>query len=86
MRDLPLSRDPVCTLRRAGSVAIFDAALPLDAVPRRGGAMGLTAVIEEQGETGGSVLSYWALAHANPQPDFHDPACFTATLPAPGPS
>ena len=83
MRDFPMPRGPVCTVRRGGSVMIFDAALPLAAVPPERCAMGLTAVIEEQGETGGSVLSYWALAHANPQPDFHDPACFTATLPAP---
>jgi len=33
---------------------------------------GLTAVIEE---TGG-VKSYWALAHASREPDFHDPATF----------
>ena len=42
--------------------------------------MGLTAVIEEEG----GVKSFWALAHGDPaKPDFHDPACFTAKLPAP---
>ena len=39
--------------------------------------LGLAAVLEE---TDGSK-SYWALAHASPQPDFHDPGCFVARLP-----
>ncbi len=86
MRDRPMPRDPVCTLRRGGSVAIFDAAIPRAALPAEHSAMGLTAVIEEQGEDGSTALSYWALAHFGEQPDFHDPACFTATLPAPGAS
>jgi hypothetical protein len=34
--------------------------------------VGLTAVVEE---TGGA-LSYWALAHPAPAPDFHDPRGF----------
>ena len=84
MRNRPMPRDPVCTLRRGGSVAIFDAAIPLLALPPERCAMGLTAVIEEQAEGGASTLSYWALAHGGEQPDFHDLACFTATLPAPG--
>jgi len=39
-------------------------------------ALGLSAVLEEQDGT----KSYWALAHGADQPDFHDPACFTARL------
>jgi len=39
----------------------------------------LTAIIEE---TGG-VRSFWALAHAPGAPDFHNPDCFVARLPAP---
>jgi len=84
MRNRPMPGDPVCTFRRGGSVAIFDAAIPVAALPAQRCAMGLTAVIEEQNESGASLLSYWALAHCGEQPDFHDPACFTATLPAPG--
>jgi hypothetical protein len=42
-------------------------------------AIALSAVIEECDGT----KSYWALAHPADKPDFHDPACFTATLPAP---
>jgi len=39
-------------------------------------AMGLSAVIEEHDGT----KSYWALDHGGDQPDFHDPACFSARL------
>jgi hypothetical protein len=76
MAERPLRPEPVCTMRRGGELAIFDVALPAVAVP--GGAAGLTAVIEEAG----GVKSYWALAHGGPAPDFHDPACFTASLAA----
>ena len=37
--------------------------------------LGLSAVIEERAEK-----SYWALAHPDGAPDFHDRACFTARL------
>jgi hypothetical protein len=39
--------------------------------------LGLSAVLEEKDGT----KSYWALAHPNEKPDFHDPGCFTAHLP-----
>ncbi len=41
--------------------------------------IGISAVIEETDGT----KSYWALAHPPGKPDFHHPACFAATLPAP---
>lgn len=41
--------------------------------------LGISAVIEAKDGT----KSYWALAHPPGKPDFHHPACFTATLPAP---
>jgi hypothetical protein len=41
--------------------------------------LALTAVIEETDGT----KSFWALAHAPGPPDFHNPDCFIATLPAP---
>jgi hypothetical protein len=41
--------------------------------------LGLTAIIEAMDGT----KSYWALAHAPGPPDFHNPDCFIATLPAP---
>lgn len=46
---------------------------------RLNGRLGLSAVIEETDGT----KSYWALAHPPGNPDFHHPACFAATLPAP---
>jgi hypothetical protein len=36
---------------------------------------GLTAVINEGGH-----ISYWALSHAGPRPDFHDASCFTLSI------
>ncbi|OJU17478.1 MAG: hypothetical protein BGN95_19965 [Sphingomonas sp. 66-10] len=57
--------------------------LPPDGPRLKAGVTGpriaLTAVIEE---TGG-VRSFWALAHAPGAPDFHNPDCFVARLPAP---
>lgn len=79
MAERPFPREPECTLRQGSSFAIFDAAIPLNGLPAADCAMGLCAVIEEQG----GVTSYWALAHSGQAPDFHAPACFIATLPAP---
>lgn len=79
MADHPVSRDPTCTLRRGQDLAIFDAAIPRAALPPLPWAYSLTAVIEEEG----GQISYWALAHPSGKPDFHHPACFAATLPAP---
>ena len=80
MTERPFPREPECTLRLGSSFAIFDAAIPLAGLPEAECAMGLSAVIEEQG----GVRSYWALAHPEATPDFHAPACFAARLPAPG--
>ena len=38
--------------------------------------LGLSAILEEKDGT----RSYWALAHAEGEPDFHDPGCFAARL------
>ena len=79
MAERPVEREPQSTIRRGSSMAIFDAAIPLTALPDADCAMNLCAVIEERG----GAKSYWALAHPPDKPDFHDPACFTASLPAP---
>jgi hypothetical protein len=79
MAARPFPREPECTLRVGSSFAIFDAASPAAGLPQAECAMGLSAVIEEQGGT----KSYWALAHPDAKPDFHAPACFDATFPAP---
>jgi hypothetical protein len=80
MSERPMPREPDCTARVGQELAIFDAALPLGAVPPTPWRYGLSAVIEEFDGT----KSYWALAHPPGAPDFHHPTCFAATLPAPG--
>ena len=82
MRERPFPREPECTMRQGSSFAIFDAAIPVAGLPAADCAMGLAAVIEEEGGT----LSYWALAHPEGKPDFHAQACFALMLPAPGSS
>ncbi|WP_242447404.1 DOMON-like domain-containing protein [Aurantiacibacter aquimixticola] len=74
--DREFAREPDCTMRTGLSMAIFDAALPRVQVPGPPCAIGLAAVIEEEG----GHTSYWALDHAKDVPDFHDPTCFTAGL------
>ncbi|MBC2664723.1 DOMON-like domain-containing protein [Novosphingobium flavum] len=88
-RDMP--RDPDCTMRLGGNMAIFDAAIPVAALPPLPWKLGISAVIEElgededaqAGEEASPVKSLWALRHAPGQPDFHSPACFAASLAAP---
>jgi hypothetical protein len=80
MTERPAEREPQGTMRQGSSFAIFDAAIPLTALPDRECRMNLAAVIVERG----GEKSYWAIAHPADKPDFHDPACFAATLPAPG--
>ena len=43
-----------------------------------GAELGLSAIFEHTDGT----KSYWALVHPSGPPDFHDPACFAATIPA----
>lgn len=57
----------------------IDVDCDLGGLPTGALSVALTAVIEETDGT----KSYWALAHPAGKPDFHDPACFVATLPAP---
>lgn len=76
MREHAIRREPDCTMRSGHSMAIFDAALPRENVPEPPVAIGLCAVIEEEG----GHKSYWAMTHQSAQPDFHDPACFAAKL------
>lgn len=74
-----MPRDPVCTMRGSGSLAIFDAAIPLAGLPAMPWTFGLSAVLEEEGGT----KSYWAIAHPSEKADFHHADCFAATLTAP---
>ena len=52
--------------------------LPPTLLPPGASALGLTVVVEEAD----GDRSYWALAHAAPQPDFHRRESFLAALPA----
>lgn len=79
MAERPASREPDCTMRLGTNFAIFDAAIPRDVLPALPAAANFAAVIEERDGT----ISYWALAHPAAKPDFHDPACFAATLAPP---
>jgi hypothetical protein len=79
MAERVFPHEPQCTMRLGSSFAIFDAAVPVAGLPVLPCALGMSAVIEEEGGT----MSYWALAHPPGEPDFHHPACFAATLPAP---
>lgn len=79
MAERAVPRDPVCTPRRGQSVLIFDVALPAAALPPLPAAIGLTAVIEEEG----GHKSYWAIEHREDRPDFHHASCFAARLEAP---
>ena len=57
MREREFRREPDCTMRGGLAMAIFDAALPREQMPELPCALGLDAVIEEEG----GVKSYWAL-------------------------
>lgn len=78
MRALPLAIDPHVEGEHAGNLFVLDADLDLSDVPPSAHRMAVSAVIEEADGT----TSYWALAHPDGKPDFHDPACFVLELPA----
>lgn len=80
MAHHPVSHDPVITPRPGRNLLIVDVALPLADLPPLPAALSLTMVIEEEG----GALSYWAMAHGDPdKPNFHHPACFAASLAPP---
>ena len=78
MRDLPLAPPPHIQVDRAADCLTLDVSLPIDALPPGRLAVGLSAVIEEQG----GAKSWWALAHPPGAPDFHHADCFALELPA----
>jgi len=67
-------------VRRESGTLIAEILLDAAALPPRAPdaqlQIGLSAVIE----SAGGNLSYWALHHPRPKPDFHDRRAFTATL------
>jgi hypothetical protein len=81
-RTSPVMTAPAIQCERSVGTFSLGVVLPVGELPDLARAAtiraGLTAVIEDEH----GVLSYWALAHASPQPDFHDPATFALVLPA----
>lgn len=77
-QDLPLSTDPHVDRGDDNSAYLVEVDQSLADLPTGPLQMALTAVIEETDGT----KSYWALAHADGPPDFHNRAGFIATLPA----
>lgn len=77
-RDLALSVDPFIeqVAPEGGSAYTIEVDLDLSEVANTSTRIGLSAVIEEADGT----ISYWALAHPDGKPDFHDSACFTLTI------
>lgn len=78
MAPLDLDAAPVIVGQREAGSYRLEAQLTLPAAVASAREIGLSAVIEEAE----GARSFWALAHGADQPDFHDPACFTAELPA----
>lgn len=78
-QDLSLSVDPYVDRGDDNSEYLVEVDQDLADLPAGALQMGLSAVIEETDGT----KSYWALAHADGPPDFHNRDCFIATLPAP---
>jgi hypothetical protein len=79
--NLELPPPAIVVKRKSENVRIAVEILLPDAFAGNDCRVGLSAVIEEQG----GCKSYWALAHPpGDRPDFHDPACFAASLPARG--
>jgi hypothetical protein len=80
-RESPGLAAPAIEVKRGAECLEMSVALAAAAIPLPAGALcvraGLAAVIEDAG----GRLSYWAVAHPGPRPDFHDPAGFALSLP-----
>lgn len=80
MTTQDVARPPVITWRGGASgLRLMDAAVPRAALPPLPWRYGMTAVLEEEG----GCKSYWAAAHPDDKPDFHNAACFTGRHAAP---
>ena len=71
---------PAIAVQRDAHALVLDVRLDAAALPRGGPLqLGLSAVVESID----GALSYWALLHPGPRPDFHHHDAFTLTLPTP---
>ena len=73
--DAPVAQPPYIRLQDNLTWWQLGATFAVEA--RRDWQLGLSAILEERDGT----KSYWALAHPEGEPDFHDPGCFAARLP-----
>jgi hypothetical protein len=76
-RSFPEVPEPRIAFRRLADGCELSATLPVSALPELAVASGIHAGFAAVIESGDGALSYWALAHAGPAPDFHDPSTFT---------
>ncbi len=76
--DIEAGEGPVIEHQSGDRFFVLTAKLP--GLTIKAQRLGLSAVIEEAG----GIKSYWALSHPEGAPDFHDPSCFLASVPAPG--
>ncbi len=81
MRSLEI-RPPACDVAIKSDEMRLRATVDLDVSPKFAAPtawrLGVAAVLE----SADGALSYWALAHPQGAPDFHDSDCFTVELPA----
>jgi len=78
MQPLPVSRAPELTVRNRATGFELDVVFDRALLGADAALVSLTTIIEEIDGT----MSYWALVHGPGEPDFHQPACFAAALPA----
>jgi hypothetical protein len=78
MEPLPAPLDFCISAHPWPKVDLLSVDLDLGFLPPGKAQLGISAVIEEVS----GRRSYWALAHAPGEPDFHNPACFTLEVPA----
>lgn len=75
-RELPELATPAIASRRDEGTFEMMVRLPLDGLPELAQAAATDAGISAVVEDARGLLTYWALAHASREPDFHDPATF----------
>jgi hypothetical protein len=75
-RTLPELPAPEIRFAARADDCTLSAEVHIGAVAELAGASSLAAGLAAVIESSAGGLSYWALAHGGPQPDFHDPATF----------
>ena len=79
-RESPELAAPAIACRRDAGSFEMTVRLPIDGLPELAQAAAIDAGISAVVEDARGLLTYWALAHASREPDFHDPATFRLRL------